>query len=285
MKVIVSKRAGFCFGVRRAIKMSRETLEKAKKGGNPGVYTLGPLVHNPDVIKQLEKEGISSISAASQIKKGYLVIRTHGTMPKIYREALKRKLKVIDATCPLVRKIHDIVRDLTSNGYKIIIVGHKDHPEVKGIASYAASGCKVIENVNEAKKFAKEAKTTDKLGIVVQTTFMLDNFRQIIPILIDKAHECRIYNTICSETKLRQAETLELAKKVDVMIVVGGKDSSNTRRLFEICRRCCPSTYLVEGAPQIKSNWFRGKKTAGLTAGASTPDWVIEEIYNKIKSN
>lgn len=265
--------------------MSRETLEKAKKGGNLGVYTLGPLVHNPDVIKQLEKEGIFSIDATSRIEKGYLVIRTHGTTPKTYQEALKRKLKVIDATCPLVRKIHDIVKNLTAQGYKIIIIGHKDHPEVKGIAAYASSGCKVIENIDKAKKFAKEKKVTNKLGIVVQTTFMLDNFREIIPMLIDKAHECRIYNTICSETKLRQAETLELAKKVDIMIVVGGKDSSNTRRLFEICRRCCPSTYLVEGATQIKSNWFRGKKTAGLTAGASTPDWVIEEIYNKIKSN
>lgn len=285
MKVIVSKRAGFCFGVRRAIKMSRETLGNAKKEGNLNVYTLGPLVHNPDVIKQLEKEGIFSIDATSSIKKGYLVIRTHGTAPKIYKEALKRKLKVIDATCPLVRKIHDIVRDLTSNGYKIIIIGHKDHPEVKGIAAYASSGCKVIESVNEAKKFAKEKKVTDKLGIVVQTTFMLDNFRAIIPILIDKAQECRIYNTICSETKLRQAETLELAKKVDIMIVVGGKDSSNTRRLFEICKKCCPSTYLVEGAKHIKADWFRGKKTAGLTAGASTPDWVIEEIVDKIKAN
>ncbi|MFH1452767.1 MAG: 4-hydroxy-3-methylbut-2-enyl diphosphate reductase [Armatimonadota bacterium] len=285
MKVIVSERAGFCFGVRRAIKMSRETLDTAKKKATPGVYTLGPLVHNPDVIEQLEKEGIFSIDKPSKIKSGCLIIRTHGTTPKIYKDALKRKLKVIDATCPLVRKIHNIVRDLSKQKYKIIIIGHKDHPEVKGIASYAPFGCKVIESVREAEdlKMGKNGRIVDKLGIVVQTTFLLSNFRQIVPILIDKAHECRIFNTICSETKLRQAETLDLAKEVDIMIVVGGKSSSNTRRLFEICRKFCPSTYLVEGASQIKKSWFSGKRKAGLTAGASTPDGAIEEVLNKVK--
>lgn len=283
MKVIVSKRAGFCFGVRRAIKMCRVTMEKARKDGGKKVYTLGPLVHNPDVINQLEKECIFSIDSSSQIKSGYLVIRTHGTTPKIYQDALDRKLKVIDATCPLVKKIHNIVSGLKKQNYKIIIIGHKDHPEVKGIASYAGGDYKVVENIEQAKKIKLKTADAAKLGIVVQTTFLLDNFRSIAPILIDKAHECRIYNTICSETKLRQSETVDLARKVDIMIVVGGKESSNTRRLFEICRKHCASTHLVEGASGVKTNWFKNKHVAGLTAGASTPDWVIEQIVEKIR--
>lgn len=281
MKVVKSKRAGFCFGVKRAINMALLAAENAnKKLHKSPVFTLGPIVHNSFVVEKLKKEGVQTVNDTSLLKKGCLIIRSHGIPPCIAKIARRKGMKLIDATCPLVKKIHNLVRKLKKEGYKIAIIGHANHPEVKGIAAYAGGNFLIIESLTDAKA----AKETPKLGIVVQTTFLLENFKKIASILLEKADEIKLYNTICLETKLRQKMAEKLSKKVDIMIVVGGKNSSNTKRLAEICKKYCKSSHLVENADDLKKDWFKGKKTAGLTAGASTPDWIINEVIKIIKS-
>lgn len=280
MKIIKSKRAGFCFGVKRALNIALEaTKNTEKKTPQRPVFTLGPLVHNSFVVKKLEKEGVKTIDNLNQLKKGSLIIRSHGIPPKIAGAARQKGMKLIDATCPLVKKIHTLVKQLKKDGYKIIIVGHANHPEVQGIAAHAGGNFTIIENISEAKKIKK----MPRLGIVVQTTFLLENFKKIASILSKKTNRIKIYNTICLETKLRQKMAEELSKKVDIMIIVGGKNSSNTKRLAEICKKFCENSYLVESAGDLKKIWFKDKDTVGLTAGASTPDWIIEEVIEKIK--
>lgn len=281
MKILISPRAGFCFGVQRALKMAYKTLEKAPKrlSQRMPVYTLGPLVHNPQVVERLRSDGIISIDNLSKAKKGFLLIRTHGVPPAIIKKAKRKGLKLIDATCPLVKKIHQIVEKLRKENYHIIIIGHANHPEIKGIIGHVGTDYTVIEKMSDIKKIKKNKK----VGVVVQTTFLLDNFRKIAVGLLEKCDEYRVFNTICLETELRQKDALELSKKVEVMIVAGGKQSSNTRRLAEISSGSGTVTYLVETAKDLKNSWFRSKKMIGLTAGASTPDWIIKEVVESIK--
>jgi 4-hydroxy-3-methylbut-2-enyl diphosphate reductase len=281
MEVIKSKRAGFCFGVKRALNMAYETLKKSKlEKGNAQVFTLGDIVHNSFVVDQLKKDGIITVYKPSDLKKGYLIIRSHGICMSEKKEAQRKKMKLTDATCPLVKRIHELVDQLQKEGYKVIIIGHKDHPEVKGIAGHAGKNYLIIENVDQVKKIKKDLK----LGIVVQTTFLLENFQKIVSAILEKTKEIKVFNTICLETKLRQKMTEDISKKVDVMVVVGGKNSSNTRRLAEISKKYCKNCYQVESAKELKKEWFRGTKKAGLTAGASTPDWIINEVIKVMKN-
>ncbi|MBI2251830.1 MAG: 4-hydroxy-3-methylbut-2-enyl diphosphate reductase [Armatimonadetes bacterium] len=277
----MAKKIGFCFGVKRAIELAYQTLEKSKSENSPLVFTLGPIVHNPQVVRQLEKDGIITINDLKEIKKGYLLIRTHGVPPLVLSDAENKGLTIIDATCPLVQRIHKIVTNLKKENYQIIIIGHKDHPEVVGIAGYAGKDHQVIEKIEDLEKI----KLDKKLGIVGQTTLFIDNFQKIVLNLIEKAYECRIYNTICFETQARQKATLDLAKEVDLMLVVGGKNSSNTKRLLEICKELNTPVYLIEGAKDLKFSWFNLKKKIGLTAGASTPIRITQEVLKKIKNN
>lgn len=276
MKIIIADEAGFCFGVKRAIKMAYEELEKAD--GKP-VYTLGPLVHNPQVIEELENDNIESIEELDGHPIGHLLIRTHGVSPSICRRAEDLGYEIVDATCPLVKKIHTIVSNLRDWGYKILVIGHSSHPEVVGIVGEVEKDCKVIESVEEARSLDKYSK----LGVVVQTTALWPKFHAIAAELPEKAQECRIFNTICHATIERQDAALKLAREAGTMIVVGGKNSSNTRRLLEICKSVNPNSYQVEYAEELQPEWFHNVKEVGVTAGASTPDHIIKKIVENIE--
>ena len=273
MEVLIASQAGFCFGVTRALELALAAQE-------PPIYTLGPLVHNPLVINQLKERGIHPVSSVEEIQEGSLLIRTHGVPPAVIKEAQKKNLRVIDATCPLVKKIHGIVRNLREEGYRVAVIGHSRHPEVQGILGYSGEGSLVIEKEEEAAVLPFQKK----LGIVVQTTELTENFQKIAIRLLERAEECRIFNTICFATQERQRAALELAMVVDLMIIVGGKNSSNTRKLLEISQEAGTATYLVESAEELDPGWFSGKKKIGLTGGASTPDEAIHRVKRMVES-
>lgn len=276
MKISIANKAGFCFGVKRAISMAYEELSKSE---NEPVYTLGPIVHNPQVIEQLEKDGIKQIEELESHKIGHLLIRTHGVIPEVRKKAEDLGYKIVDATCPLVRKIHTIVKNLWEENYHILVIGHSSHPEVMGIVGQVEGACEVIENLEDVQRLPFHKK----LGVVVQTTALLPSFYEISKALIEKSEECRIFNTICHETIKRQEAALELARKVDAIIVVGGRNSSNTRRLLEICLSVNPKSYQAEYSEEVDPNWLVGVKEIGITAGASTPDHIINGIVERLK--
>jgi len=275
LKIKIADKAGFCFGVKRAIRMAYEELKKSN--GKP-VYTLGPLVHNPQVIEKLEKDNIESIEELGDHPIGHLVIRTHGVSPAIRKRASELGYMIVDATCPLVKKIHTIVCDLRDQGYKILVIGHSLHPEVVGIVGEVEEDCKVIESIEDARNLDDYIK----LGVVVQTTALWPKFREIAGELPIKAKECRIFNTICHATIERQDAALKLAKEAGTMIVVGGKNSSNTRRLLEICKSVNSNSHQVEYAEELQPAWFYNVEEVGVTAGASTPDHIIKKIVRNI---
>jgi len=275
-KIVIADKAGFCFGVKRAISMAYEQL--ANSSGKP-VYTLGPLVHNPQVIKKLENDGIKSIEELGAYPIGHLLIRTHGVSPAIRKEAMELGYNITDATCPLVKKIHDIVLELQREEYPVLVIGHSSHPEVQGIVGELEGNCRVAETVEDARNL----QPCHKLGVVVQTTALWHNFTEITVELLGKTKELRIFNSICHATMERQAAAEDLAGKVSMMIVIGGRNSSNTRRLLEISLRVNPRSYLVESPEEVQKDWFADITSIGLTAGASTPDYIIESVYEKVR--
>ena len=275
MKIILAENAGFCFGVKRAINIA---FDAARDNNNKSVYTLGPIIHNQQVVKKLEKEGVKVIDSPEEINSGTVIIRTHGISPKIIENLKKKKLKIIDATCHIVERSQKIVQSLYNEGYKVIVVGEKEHPEIKSIKGFANDDVIVVNSMEEAKNIPK----ISKVGVVAQTTLLFSKFTEIVPLLLKKANEIRIYNTICSATAMAQNKSLKLSKEVDIMIVIGGKNSANTRHLYEICKKE-KETYHIEDAKEIKKKWFNGKNIVGITAGASTPDWVINDVMLKIE--
>ena len=269
----IANTAGFCFGVRRAVELA----EKIAKG-NKKVYTLGPLIHNPQEIKRLAKEGIKSVDNGGRLSGCKLVLRTHG-IPSYLRSRLEsKKIDLVDATCPFVKRAQDIVRGLHKEGRQIIIVGEAAHPEVIGLVSYCNDGCHVVEKTSDLKKIT----LAKKVGVLSQTTQTLENFNSIIKSITKRRPDAKIFNTICRATTDRQQEASKLARQVDAMIVVGGKNSGNTRRLYQISRKFTNS-HLIETASELKRSWLKGKKVIGITAGASTPQWIIKEVKNKVK--
>lgn len=279
MDVEISSGAGFCFGVKRAIRIAYETREISRKENPPlSVYTYGPLVHNPMVIEKLNSHGILSLDSLNGVPKGYLIVRSHGIPPELRKRARQLGFKIVDATCPLVKKIHKVVESLKKKGYNVVVIGHSNHPEVVGIVGHAGKNCIVVEDADDVEKI----QLRKKVGVVVQTTALLAKFREITARLIERCFECRIYNTICFETLKRQKETRELAGRVDVMIVAGGKNSSNTKRLADICMEAGTRTYLIEVADDLEVEWFRNISRVGVTAGASTPDEILENISERL---
>jgi 4-hydroxy-3-methylbut-2-enyl diphosphate reductase len=274
MRFQVSAKAGFCFGVKRAIEMAADTV-RSKEGP---IFTLGPLIHNPQVVASLEKMGIKVINDLEDIKKGTLIIRSHGVSPELIDKARQRGLDIVDATCPFVRRAQNLARELSEQGMRVVVVGDRDHPEVQGIVGWTKGKALVVENPEEAALLDNEAE----YGIIAQTTQMLDNFNAIVDVIRKKGVVFKDCNTICSATNQRQQAALELARNVGVMIVVGGANSANTRKLASICRKSGTATYLIETADELDPDWFQGVKTAGLTAGASTPDWIIEEVRRRM---
>jgi 4-hydroxy-3-methylbut-2-enyl diphosphate reductase len=272
-KIKVAKTAGVCFGVKRAIELAEKTAK-----GKTKVYTLGPLIHNPQEVNRLSKNGIKSIKSPWRLKNETLILRTHG-IPLAFKKKLEmKKLHLVDAACPFVKRAQDIVRKLTQENYQVIIIGDKIHPEVTALVSYGLGKCEVVERKSDINKI----KLEKKVGIVSQTTQSKKNFDEIITVLKKKRPDIKIFNTICKATVDRQTEASNVARSVDLMIVVGGKNSGNTRRLYEICRGYT-KTYHIETAKEIKPAWFKNAETVGLTAGASTPDWIIKDVENKIK--
>lgn len=269
-KIVFAKKYGFCFGVKRAC----ENLNKVKGRA----YTYGPIIHNQQVVDYFKKRGIQPINNLSKVKKGEkLFIRAHGVPQKIVNSAIKKGLTVIDLTCPYVKKSQVLAQYLEKKDFRVIIIGQKNHPEVKAIAGNLKAPI-IIENINEAKKLKKQ----NKIGIVCQTTSNISRTKGIINELKRKSNVVEIYDTICEATKERQAAAIKLAKKSDIVIVIGGKNSSNTKKLKELCEKYIPA-YQIETARQLNKKRFVNKKLIGITAGASTPNWIIEQVIEKIQ--
>jgi len=278
LEIKIADNAGFCFGVRRAINLAEKTVTKERK-----VYTLGPIIHNPQEVERLEKKRIKTLDDIKKLKSGSVILRTHGIPFDLHKKLENNKnINIIDAACPFVKRAQAIIRQLSadakSKNKTIVIVGERVHPEVVALISYANGGkCVVVENVREAQDF----KYIGDLNIVSQTTQTPENFESIVKVL-KKYHKVKVYNTICKATFDRQKSAEELAKSVDLMIVIGGKNSGNTTRLAQICS-AKTNTYHIETVNSIKEKWFENVKSVGLTAGASTPDWIIKEIETKVK--
>lgn len=273
VKIKIASTAGFCFGVRRAVELAENIAKDHEK-----VYTLGPLIHNPQEVKRLERNGIKSVKNGDRLNGCRLILRTHGIPSGEKRRLEAKKLNLVDATCPFVKRAQDIVKKLGEEGYQIIIVGEHTHPEVVGLVSYCKGKCSVVES----KADLKDIKLGNKVGIVSQTTQTKENFESIIKQVRKKAKDVKVFNTICRATSDRQLDASKLAKQVDLMIVVGGKNSGNTKRLYEISSRYTKS-HLIETAAEIKKPWLKGVKSVGITAGASTPQWIIKEVAEHIK--
>lgn len=275
MEVILADYLGFCYGVKRAIKIAREN---ASSDGT--ACTLGPIIHNPQMVDRLKREGVGTVDKLEDMSEGTIIIRSHGVGPDIYAVAEERKLNLVDATCPHVKKAQLSAKELVDEGYSVVIVGEKKHPEVRSILEWSDHKAIIIETEEEAEVLPQCAK----LGIVCQTTFSGSKFRQIALRLLDKSRDVRILRTICTATDQRQAAAIDLAGQVDLMLVIGGKNSANTTRLAQLCAEHC-LTYHIETAAELQDEWFDKIKKIGITAGASTPDWIIKEVYKKCQKN
>lgn len=275
IEIMVAKRAGFCFGVKRAIDITVEMAKEKKEG----LYTLGPIIHNPQVIEKLKQEGISPVEIGDLEGKkiSSLIIRTHGIPCQLYAEISGRGIRIIDATCPFVKNAQHYAKLLQENGYQVVILGDKNHPEVKGIMSYAGNDALVVDQDSPLPRL----KT--KVGVVVQTTQPVEALKKVLADIVEHAKEVKVYNTICNSTALRLKETAEMAGRVDIMIVVGGKNSANTTQLANLCRSMAVRTYHIETDDEIDASWFREARRVGITAGASTPDWIITRVAKRIQ--
>lgn len=274
MKVVVARHAGVCYGVERALRMAREAADE-----NGEVATLGPLIHNPQAVAALTERGVAVAGALDEIASGTVVIRSHGVDPAVISEAESRGLAVVDATCPFVRAAHTCAAELAAAGYAVVIVGESDHPEVEGIVAHAGGEAVIVERASDLP-----ARVPRRVGVVVQTTQQIATLREVVEDLLPRVNELRVCNTICSATAKRQASAAELAEEVDVIVVVGGRNSGNTTRLAEICRSRNPRTHHVETAEELRAEWFAGASVAGVTAGASTPDEQIRGVIAAIQS-
>jgi len=277
LQIIIAKSAGFCFGVRRALELVEAALNAEEKSP---IFSLGPLIHNPTVVKGLEAKGLHVVNQIEEVPEGRVVIRSHGVGPGIYQYAKEKNLEVIDATCPFVKNVHQLAVLLKKEGYQLIIIGEREHAEVKGVLDSAAGEALIVSSPTELEQMNLELK----VGIISQTTQDINNFQQIVCQIVKRTKECRVFNTICLATSKRQQEVAELSKQVDLVIVVGGKNSANTCRLAEIAANNGTLTYHVESAAELQTDWFQDKKVVGITAGASTPDSQINAVVEKIKS-
>ena len=275
MEITVAKSAGFCFGVQRAVDSVYKELEE-----NSGkIYTFRPIIHNEQVVEDLNKKGIEVIDTVEQlkeIKEGTVVIRSHGVAKEIYDVLEQQKLKMVDATCPFVKKIHNIVLDESNNGKTIIIIGNDNHPEVEGIKGWVNGEVIVINKEEQIEKLSLPEQT--KACIVSQTTFNHNKFKYLVEIIRKKGYDITVVNTICNATHVRQVEAQKISSKVDGMIVIGGKNSSNTQKLYDICRNECENTFYVQTVKDLNLHELKSLKSIGITAGASTPKNIIEEV-------
>ena len=275
MKIELASAYGFCFGVKRAIKIAEE---------NPGSVTYGPLIHNKDEINRL-KDGFD-IGLAEDLQEAEehesIVIRTHGIPRDELAELKTQDKEIIDATCPYVTTPQTIVAKMSAEGYSIVVFGDKNHPEIRGVVSYAEDQRNVFVVLEEEDVETLPLKS--KVAIVAQTTRRPEDFTKIVAKLVIQSKEVRVFNTICNATFENQDAAAELAKRADVMIVIGGKHSSNTKQLHLIAKNYCPDSYLIENESELKAEWFSGKALCGISAGASSPDWIVQNVVNQIEA-
>ena len=281
MKIYIAEHAGYCFGVKRAVEMAEKILEESV---DMPIYSLGPLIHNPQVVEYLNSKGLKVIDKIEGVDNGKIIIRAHGVPYSLQKKIEDLDLELIDCTCPYVKAVHKRVREYRDNGYKIVIIGDKNHPEVIGINGWCNDEAIIINEEEEAKDMPRY----DKICVVSQTTNRLEKFERLSNIVMEKGNEVKVFNTICNATNLRQTACEKLAKKVDAMIVIGGYNSSNTNKLAEISKRYCNNVYHIELYKDLPLQEIRKFNTIGITAGASTPDWIIKEVVdtmNNINNN
>ena len=284
MELIVGKTAGFCYGVKRAVDGAKEQLKQ-----NENLYGLGEIVHNQDVIKELENLGMQFIENIEEAK-GKTIIRAHGVPKQIYEEAEEKQIELIDYTCPKVLNIHQIVEEYANKGYYIFLLGNKKHPEIIGTLSYCGENKFIIEKEDDTMKALEtfEKSGMKKILVISQTTYSLEKFyivEEIIKNEIPRDVEVVVKNTICQATEIRQKETEEMAKKVDAMIIIGGKNSSNTKKLYEIAKQYCKTVLLIENETELVLDNMKSTDKVGIMAGASTPKESIEKVIEKLKIN
>lgn len=263
LRIEVASHAGVCYGVERALKLAAHAAESARGS----VTTLGPLIHNPIVVRDLESAGVKGAQTVDEVESGTLIIRAHGVVPQVIDQARAKGLEVLDATCPYVKKVHMAAEKLVREGYQLIVVGESGHPEVEGILGHAGDAAHVVSTPRDLDG----VDLARKVGVVVQTTQTPAKLAAIVSALALRTMDLRVVNTICSATQERQDSAAELASRADVMIIIGGKNSGNTRRLAEICMDRCPRTHHIEDSSEIQRAWFEGSTLVGVTAGASTP--------------
>lgn len=283
MEVIKAKSAGFCFGVKKAMETVYQQIEA--NTGKP-IYTFGPLIHNEEVVKELKRKGVevvNSVEELKSLKEGIVIIRSHGVSKDIYKIMEDNGITCVDATCPFVKRIHKIVEKESVAGKKIIIIGNDGHPEVEGIKGWSSTPAIVVEKEEEAREFS--CKTEEKICIVSQTTFNYNKFQELVEIFEKKGYDISVVNTICNATEERQTEAKQIAAKADVMIVIGGTHSSNTRKLYEICKNECENTHFIQTLDDLNLDVPKSVRLVGITAGASTPNNIIEEVQNYVRIN
>lgn len=278
MNILISKHAGYCYGVQRALNMARDVAQSDDRD----IFTIGPIIHNPQVVESLKSIGIIPINSPEEIDDGVIIIRTHGVGPQVIKQAQAKGLSILDATCPFVKKVQQRAAQLVQEGYELVIVGEAEHPEVQAILSHAHQSAHVIETDDDIANLAKMVKSK-KVGVVTQTTQPISRLLMVANKLLPLADETKIFNTICSATTKRQESAKSLAGKVDLMIVIGGKNSANTSRLAKICSEENTQTHHIEVADELEADWFRNIDTVGITAGASTPSWIMDEVVARIE--
>ena len=281
--VVVAESAGFCFGVKRAVEIVENQIKETS--GKP-IYTYGPIIHNEIVVSEFEANGVKVLEEdvpLDTVEPGIVIIRSHGVAHKVIQELQEKGFEIVDATCPFVLKIHKLVQEFDEKGYRIVIVGNESHPEVCGIIGWIPSGEYVC--ISSAEEFEALNLPKDKIiGIVSQTTFNYDKFQEIVEIISQKGYDICAKNTICSATEERQKEAVRISQNSEAMIVIGGKSSSNSRKLFEICQENCKNTYFIQTKDDLDLSVLQSIDDVGITAGASTPKKIIEEVQEKCQN-
>ena len=280
MEVRVAKTAGFCFGVKRAVDQVYEQIAHGKRP----IYTYGPIIHNEEVVRDLEEKGVRVLNSRDELAtltEGTVIIRSHGVGRNICELLEQNHITIVDATCPFVKKIHKIVQEQGGNGRRVIIVGDENHPEVQGIKGWGKDDTLVIQSAEELENY--ELPEGEKLCVVAQTTFNYNKFKDIVEKISKTRYDILVLNTICNATQERQVEARRIASEVDAMIVVGGKTSSNTQKLYEICQKECKNTYYIQTLGDLDPECVSSVRSVGITAGASTPNHIIEEVHTNVR--
>lgn len=279
LEIFIAPNAGACFGVVRAIKLGYQAARRSEKN-RENVYSFGPLIHNPHVVKDLQTRGVQIVGGAEEVGPGTVVLRSHGVQAPVEKQLRAQGNTIVDATCPLVKKPQRLAQSLGEKGYFLILVGDANHPEVKGVLSYFGREDYLV--TYDAKAVAGIPEQVTKVGVLAQTTIELHVLDEVIAAARARFPEVQVYNTICDATSIRQTEAVQLASQAEVLVVVGGKNSSNTCKLVKICKGLQPDTYHIEDESELRSEWFFGKRKIGVTGGASTPHEFVDRIGNAI---